>query len=111
MEHARRNISYTRLSVPTDADTLVPLRITELGDTPIHCRSGLSDLGVVYDTFDGRFHLPPEDLDPVRKVAILVRQRHVVRGHDLADHDRQQLATFQVFQTALPKCPLRRSSL
>jgi FkbM family methyltransferase len=68
MEHARRNISYTKLSVPTDAGAMVPLRITELGDVTIHCRSGLSDLGVVYDTFDGRFHLPPEDLGDVRTI-------------------------------------------
>ncbi len=68
LRHARRNISPTKLAVPTDASTLVPLRITELGGAVIHCRSGLSDLGVVYDTFEGRYHLPPAGLGEIRTI-------------------------------------------
>lgn len=69
MRHVRKQLSFTRLAVPTDAGApLVELRIRELHDKPIWCRSGLSDLGVVYDTFEGQYHLPPPDLRPVRAI-------------------------------------------
>ena len=69
LRHVRRNLSFTRLAVPTDtAAPLVELRLRPLGDRAIHCRSGLSDLGVVYDTFEGRYHLPPAGLEPVRTI-------------------------------------------
>lgn len=68
MEHVRKNLSVTRLAVPTDASTLVPLRIRELGGGTIHCRSGLSDLGVVYDTFCGCYHPPPDGIGEVRTI-------------------------------------------
>ena len=68
LAHVRRQLSFTRLSTPTDASTLVPLRVRELGDQTIWCRSGLADLGVVYDTFVGAYHLPPQDLEPVRSI-------------------------------------------
>ena len=69
MRHVRKNLSFTRLSVPTDNDApLLSLRINELEGETILCRSGLSDLGVVYDTFEGQYHLPPEGFGPVRSI-------------------------------------------
>ena len=68
MRHVWKNLSFTRLAVPTDSATLVPLRVTDLNGAEIHCRSGLADLGVVYDTFVGRYHLPPDDLGAVRTI-------------------------------------------
>ncbi|MCP5111802.1 MAG: FkbM family methyltransferase [bacterium] len=64
-----KHTSFTRLGTPTDlAAPFVELRVKELGGAPVWCRSGLSDLGVLYDTFVGRYHLPPEDLAPVRTI-------------------------------------------
>ena len=69
MRHFRRNLSFTRLSVPTDRTAPpFPLRLDPLGGTAIHCRSGLADLGVVYDTFVGRYHLPPPELGAPRTI-------------------------------------------
>ncbi len=68
MRHVRRHLSWTRLAAPTDPATLVPLRVSELQGETIWCRSGLADLGVVYDTFAGRYHLPPEEAQPVRTI-------------------------------------------
>ena len=57
MRHVRRNLSFTRLSVPTDrAAPLVALRLRPLDNATIHCRPGLADLGVVYDTFRSEEH-------------------------------------------------------
>ncbi len=68
LHHVKKRLSPTRMNVPTDASTLVPLRIKELNGQTIWCRSGLADLGVVYDTFVGRFHLPPDTQAPVRTI-------------------------------------------
>ena len=69
MCHSRKNMSLTRLAKPTDVKApLVPLRMKALHGGTIWCRSGLSDLGVVYDTFEGRYHLPPEDSRSVRTI-------------------------------------------
>jgi len=68
MRHVWKNLSFTRLAVPTDSATLVPLRVNDLNGGEIRCRSGLADLGVVYDTFVGRYHLPPEGLGAVRTI-------------------------------------------
>ena len=68
LRHVRRHSSWTRLAVPTDPSTLVALRITDLNGETVWCRSGLADLGVVYDTFAGRYHLPPGEARPVRTI-------------------------------------------
>jgi FkbM family methyltransferase len=68
LRHVRRHLSFTRLAAPADPATLVPLRIRELGGGTVWCRSGLADLGVVYDTFAGGYHLPPADLGPPRTI-------------------------------------------
>jgi len=47
---------------------LLELRIRELNGRPIWCRAGLSDFGVLYDTFDGGYHVPPDTLRPIRTV-------------------------------------------
>ncbi len=52
-------------TLPDQDKSLLELHIRELGDRPIWCRAGLSDLSVVYDTFDGGYHLPPKNLRPV----------------------------------------------
>ncbi len=61
-------MSWTRLASETDHSVLIPLRVNDLGGETIWCRSGLADLGVVYDTFVGRYHLPPEEAGPVRTI-------------------------------------------
>ncbi len=69
MRHARRSMSLTRLAKPTDNTApLVPLRVKALHGQTIYCRSGLADLGVVYDTFEGRYHLPPAGIGAVRTI-------------------------------------------
>ena len=68
MKHARKNLRCTRLAVPTDASTIVALRVRELDGATVYCRSGLSDLGVIYDTFEEVFHLPPADVGEVRTI-------------------------------------------
>jgi len=62
MRHARRSMSLTRLAKPTDK------RVKALDGQTIYCRSGLADLGVVYDTFEGRYHLPPAGIGAVRTI-------------------------------------------
>jgi FkbM family methyltransferase len=39
-----------------------------LGTETVWCRSSLADFGVLYDTYRGRYHLPPDDLRPVGSI-------------------------------------------
>jgi len=69
LAHGFRYSGITGRETPSDAAApLLELRIRDLGGRPIWCRAGLSDLGVVYDTFDGGYHLPPDTLTPIRNV-------------------------------------------
>jgi FkbM family methyltransferase len=69
MRHAIKNCSFTRVAPPPANDQhLIPLRLKPLGDRTIYCRSSLWDLGVVHDTFVGRYHLPPETLHPIHTI-------------------------------------------
>ena len=40
----------------------LPLRVRALNGQCVYCRPGTTDLSVLYDTFCGRYHLPPADL-------------------------------------------------
>ena len=69
LAHGFRYGAFPTRQTPPDTDApLLELRIRELDDRPIWCRAGLSDLSVVYDTFDGGYHLPPKGLKPVRTI-------------------------------------------
>jgi len=46
----------------------VPLRLRQLGGEAIGIRPGTSDVTVLYETFCGQYHLPPEDIDEPRTI-------------------------------------------
>jgi FkbM family methyltransferase len=46
----------------TTRPTLHAFRMKVLGGGTVYCRNGLSDLGVLFDTFVGQYHLPPPQL-------------------------------------------------
>ncbi len=69
LKHVLRNCSYREENPPVDPEApLISLRLAALNGAAIHCRSGLADLGVIYDTFEGSYHLPPSDLRPIESI-------------------------------------------
>ncbi len=64
-----RHCSYREANPPTKLEApLIALRLAPLEGAVIHCRSGLADFGVIYDTFEGAYHLPPPDLLPIESI-------------------------------------------
>lgn len=44
------------------------VKLKPLGGRLVRCRRSYADLGVLYDTFCGAYHLPPPELHPVRTI-------------------------------------------
>jgi FkbM family methyltransferase len=92
MRHVMRNCSFRRLSLPTHSnEPWIPLRVKALGGRTIYCRSGLSDLGVVYDTFVGQYHLPPADLRPLNTILDLGSNIGLTMAHYAARYTHTRI--------------------
>ena len=92
LRHVVKNCSFTQIAPSTAAGRpLIPLRLKPLNDGVIYCRSGLSDLGVVFDTFVGRYHLPPDTLHPVNTILDLGSNIGLTMAHYAALYPRARI--------------------
>lgn len=105
LKHVISNCSFTRLAAPMAADEpLIPLRLKPLNDGVLYSRSGLSDLGVVFDTFVGRYHLPPETLEPVNTILDLGSNIGLTMAHYAVLYPQARIAGVELDSSNYELC-------